>query len=561
MAAFFQTTYELVGDLLSRQIYFHVPEHQRDYSWGEDEVSQFWDDIWKGVESRTEHFLGPIVLRNTDGGKNFEIIDGQQRLTTSLILLSAIRNAYGERADALASTLQTTYFGHIDRKSRTIIPKFKMNSMNDEVFRNYIAEQKPDKEISDRAKGRSTKTPNRKILNAYSYLKSKIDELIKSDGAFDNEKLADLEEFIKEKLSVIQITVSDEADAYALFETLNERGIELSALDLLKNHLFKHAGSSREAVKRRWQETLANLDENIGSKFIRHYWVSKNGRVQAGRLYRVIRDSARDRSAVVKLSEDLLRNSELYNALSASDFEFWDEFGEDVRSNISCLKFLNAAQCMPVLMASFNMMEKEEFSKIVRLMVVMAVRYSLICQYRTGALEIAYADLAHKIAKGEIKRPGAARRYLASLYPSDQDFMNHFLSAEIRTAKHARFLLREIELQRTSGTSVPTADPAFVNLEHIMPKSQNQHWRNIGDLDGESYDSWVYRVGNLVLIEKSINNAVGSDSFEKKRIDFAKSALISTKSIAQVERWTTDEIVKRQNDLTPFAVARWKYDV
>jgi uncharacterized protein with ParB-like and HNH nuclease domain len=167
MATVIQTAHELVGDLLSRQIHYSVPEHQRDYSWTEDEVSQFWEDIWQGVQTRTEHFLGPAVVRTTQEGHSYEIIDGQQRLTTTLILLAAIRNCYGERGDPLAGTLQSTYFGHIDRRTRETIPKFKMNSVNNETFRSYIAEQKPLREVIDQERNRRTKLSNKRVLSAY----------------------------------------------------------------------------------------------------------------------------------------------------------------------------------------------------------------------------------------------------------------------------------------------------------------------------------------------------------------------------------------------------------
>jgi hypothetical protein len=561
MTTFIQTAHELVGDLLSRQIHYIVPEHQRDYSWTEDEVSQFWDDIWQGVQTGTEHFLGPAVVRTNHEGHSYEIIDGQQRLTTTLILLAAIRNCYGERADTLAGTLQSTYFGHIDRRTRETIPKFTMNSVNNETFRSYVAEQKPMREIEQQERNRRTKLTNKRILQTYLYLKRKVDEVTNVNGHFSSVPLADLEDFLKEKLSVIQIVVSDEADAFALFETLNERGIELSILDLLKNYLFKVAGTSRETVKQRWFETLANLDENVGSKFIRHYWVSKNGRVQAGRLYRAIRDSARSRADVMRLSEELTHESRLYSALSTADDELWDGRSARLREDIATLKLLNAAQCLPVLMASHRRMEPEHFERVLHPMMVMAVRYSLICQYRTGALEIAYADLAHKVSRGDLLRAGAVRRELAALYPRDDDFRTHFTSREIRTAKLARFILRELDVHASGGTVTPVSDPASVNLEHIAPKQQTADWRDIGSLHGESYDSWVFKLGNQVLLERVANRNLGTAPFSTKREVLRASQITLTRQVGERPSWDINEIRDRQAALADLAVARWRYAI
>jgi hypothetical protein len=145
---------------------------------------------------------------------------------------------------------------------------------------------------------------------------------------------------------VIQIVVSDEADAYTLFETLNERGIELSVLDLLKNYLFKKTGNSLDIIKRHWYDTLSNLDDNIGTKFLRHYWVSKNGRVQAGRLYREIRDSARTKATAMKLASDLSSTSSLYQALIVPDDPMWEGHDQRIRYNLGTLKTLNAMQAL-----------------------------------------------------------------------------------------------------------------------------------------------------------------------------------------------------------------------
>ncbi|MCO4053052.1 MAG: DUF262 domain-containing protein [Bosea sp.] len=302
MTTFMQTSHEFVGDLLSRQLHYIVPEHQRDFAWTDDEVSQFWDDITFGMQNDTEHFLGPIVVRQVEEGRLYEVIDGQQRLTTSLILLAAMRNFYHENNDTLAQTLQSTYFGYVDRRTRETHPKFSMNTTNNETFKSFITSIKPQSAIDVELANRRLKLSNGKILHCYLNLKEKINKLCTIDGRITLSPLADIEEYIKEKLSIIQIIVSDEADAYTLFETLNERGIELSILDLLKNHLFKvaGAGASREAMKQKWFETLSNLDDSQGSKFIRHYWVSKHGRVQAGALYRAIRDSARTKAAVAQ---------------------------------------------------------------------------------------------------------------------------------------------------------------------------------------------------------------------------------------------------------------------
>lgn len=559
---FIQTGSEFVGNLLSRHIQFQVPEHQRDYAWTEDEILQFWDDVWSGCEQERSHFFGPIVLKDVKSGQIFEIIDGQQRLATCLILLAAIRNKFQEQNDLeLSGAFQTAYFGELDRRTRQPKPKFRMNTSNDEVYSEFIGKFQPHQTILDKLRSRTTKHSSKRILESYVSLRQKIDEVAGSGASFNPEPLVSIEDFLRDRLSLIQIIVSDEADAYTLFETLNERGIELSVLDLLKNHLLKQAGASRDSVLRNWYETTSNLDENAGTKFLRHFWVSQNGRVQAGRLYREIRNTARTKADTIKLSDKLLADSRIYAALNLPDHDAWDKYPASVRDAIATLRLLNASQCFPILMAAYHRFDADDFDKVLRLMVVMAVRYSLICAFRTGAMEIAYADIAYRIATSGLKRPAGVRRELSSLYPSDNDFRTSFLTREIRTARHARFLLRELDIQASGGAVGAVDNTAMVNLEHVMPKAQNQYWRQIGNLGGEAYETWVYRIGNQTLVEKRINADLGAKGWAAKKDAFSRSQITLTREMAQLDSWTTDAIAKRQETLADLALNRWRYDV
>ena len=109
-------------------------------------------------------------------------------------------------------------------------------------------------------------------------------------------------------------------------------------------------------------------------------------------------------------------------------------------------------------------------------MTIMTVRYSLVCAFRTGALEINYAEIARDISSGKLKRSGAVFRQLAELYPSDQTFMSAFATLQVASGKHARFLLRELESGANQGLA-PVDDPATLNVEYVAPKARNQHWR------------------------------------------------------------------------------------
>ena len=212
-----------------------------------------------------------------------------------------------------------------------------------------------------------------------------------------------------------------------------------------------------------------------------------------------------------------------------------------------------------MLLAAFYQFDWREFEKVARLMLVMAVRYSLICSFRTGALEIRYAEIAHKISQGSIKRPGAVFNTLKDLYPSDDTFLSHFRDKEVNIAKHARYLLRELEIQSGTPELEPTIDPRSLNLEHVAPKQRNQFWRNLGDLKGVEYQQWVSRLGNQTLLETRANREASSKAFKTKLAVFRKSSLKLTKALGKASQWNTDQIHKRQEALAQLAIDRWGY--
>lgn len=562
MSTFIQSGHERIGELLSRQRKYRVPVHQRDYAWTDDEVSQFWEDIRAAmVAGSNEHFLGTIVFQQIEEDKDYEIIDGQQRLATALILLAVIRDIYYENNDDLWKDLQSTYFGRRDRRTRDIVSNFMMNSTNNEFFQKFITNRASKDKIQAALRRKTTRPTNRRLLQAYLYLRSQVESLTgQGIEGLNTNPLIELEDFLSKKLTVILVTVSDEADAFMLFETLNERGLELSILDLLKNHIFRKARGRIETVKQKWQEMNANLDEKSGIRFLRHYWVSRYGRIQAGRLFHDIRDKTVTEPAVIKLSSDLAEASIIYAALSSQDHPLWEDHTETLRRYIRNLDILNAIQCYPVLLASYEKLDSKDFEKTVWIMLVMAVRYSLIGGLRTGAIEIRYAELASRINQGKIKGAGALAREIRDLYPTDQDFSAKFTDKEIHVPKHSRFLLRELEIEARGDDLEPSLDPRDLNLDHVAPKVRNQHWNDIGDLAGIDYEDWAERLGNQVLLDTKINRELGSGSFSKKKTVYQKSKLILTSDVGKAEKWTTAEIVKRQKSLAELAVRRWRLE-
>lgn len=562
MASFINTDMLSVGECIARCRGIRVPEYQRSYAWTEDEVLQLWQDVRDSMDNkRPEYFIGPVVVKGKDT-LEVEVIDGQQRLTTIMIMLNALRLEFRKHGDAeRADLIGSQYFvGKKDIKTLQTSYKFAMNDENGTCFREYLGKEVSidviTKAAEDLPKGRS----NRLLLGAMT---SSYEQLLEYQGsAYNSARLIELYEYVTENIKILVLSVEDEADAYTIFETLNDRGRSLDTLDLLKNHLFARAKSYLPDVRSHWQSLRENLLEvDPKNRFLHHYWTSEHGRTSSNSLFRSMRADITDAASAVSFSSKAASAARVYEALQNPGSAFWDDFPVEVKRQISALVLLDAQQALPILMAANGRFSPEEFVKLTRLLVVMAIRYNFIGEQRTGVLANYYSEVARRISSGEHKKASHVASGLKPIYPSDLAFRDSFAIKSSGDARRVRFLLSEIESQMTGHAQVANPDPEKVNLEHILPKKINQHWvEEVTNIPSDEYAQYTNRIGNLVLVEKSKNKALGSKSFDEKRVELLDgSPFASTRLAAEADVWNLGAIVERQKTLAKLAVSTWSY--
>jgi uncharacterized protein with ParB-like and HNH nuclease domain len=265
-----------------------VPFYQRSYSWRTTEVSNsgspagtekvqvvdYWNDLISSFHSKTSYFLGTVVLaRGGDEGRQL-VIDGQQRLTTTSLLLAAIRDRFAlEGAEDFANSTQQDYLGKFDRRVGADRPKLILNTDDRALYetRVILGESFAPTNFSQQL-----------LIASYEYLKDRVDEFVANHGTDWRGKLNELVDWLDTGAQIVAIDVATEADAFLIFETLNDRGADLTIADLLKNYLFKQAGARLDEVRDSWVATLTNLDiDRVGNQrftnFARHLLSSRYG--------------------------------------------------------------------------------------------------------------------------------------------------------------------------------------------------------------------------------------------------------------------------------------------
>lgn len=569
----FKTVNQTYRQLIGNGLTYRIPRFQRDYSWTSEEWDDLWQDLLTTIEEKSEnkdssHYMGYLVLQSSDD-KNFDVIDGQQRLTTlSIIVLAGLKNLqklidntpeYAEQNKQRLEQLRQTYVGYLDPITLQPKSKLTLNNNNDYFYQHYLVT------LSDRIPQRNLKSSEHSLRKAFEWFDKKIAEYIKPS---DNKGVA-IATFIGEMSDLLfftVITVNDELNAYKVFETLNARGVKLSSTDLLKNYLFsiihKESNQSENNIEltqleNHWNKIVERLGSESFPDFLRVFWNGKYSFVRQNELFKKIREKITTRSEVFALIKEIDENIDLY--LSLNNPSVATDWPIKARQYAETLKLFNVKQPYVLLMSAYRNYPASDFEKILKACVVISFRYNVIGGLHTGDLEKVYHKIAMRIND---KIPyGEMILLLKEIYVKDDNFKAYFSDKYLKTTssrnkKVVRYILTEIEYKE-SQINNPRLDDTDINIEHIYPENPESGWEQFDFKDGEMM---TYRLGNMALCEKNLNSEMANLQFDHKKPLLAKSHFQTTQSVASHQDWTPSSIANRQQQMAKIATSVWRID-
>ena len=525
-----------------------VPIYQRAYAWEDRHICELFDDITRAIENREpEYFLGSIVTTRTDG---------QQRLATITILLAAIRDYCHNAGDiARAGNIEGRYLYEETFEGLELIPKLRMNDTDNDFFTKRIlaTPDSPERAIEP------SSPSHKRIEEASIYARNYIAKAASQPDPI--KYLAELLKYIRDSVRVIWMAVSDDANAFTIFETLNDRGLSLAISDLLKNYLFGLAGHDIGEVQQRWQSMISNFEDmqqgDMIVTFIRHFWSSKHGAFRERDLYAHIKAHIHSRAEALSSVKELERNSRYYAAILNPGHEIWTKYRPDTASCIGTLRLLRMVQIRPLILAVMDRMSIPRAEKVIKSMVSWSVRLLIVRALGTGTYERYYSLCAKGIRNGTIRTPEDVSKNLSQMIPTDAVFKNAFRTAEVSTHYVARYYLRTLEREAMGQPDlelVPNEDAQAVNLEHILPQTLSPSWSHISE---DEHSTLYKRLGNLALLRSRINTAAGNDGFEYKKSFYGKSDFRLTSNLSSYSEWNRKTIDKRQAELAELALKAW----
>ena len=366
-----------------------IPPYQRPYSWKEEQINDFWNDINTDEQS---FFLGSIILNKEEEKNGFiEVIDGQQRLLTTTMFLAVIRNIFLQmKENKLADAIQNNYIAFRDDDGNETF-KIQTADKTAKYYKQYIQTAG-----CDVANSKTNTKEELRIKKNFILLNSKIHSVLNKIEAADLriQKLKDLRNRVGD-LVIIEMEIFSDEVAYEIFETVNARGADLTVADLLKNLIFKKIKNKdeQEKAKRLWSEIETNI-EATGSelkKFIRYYWIGKYKFVTEKKLYVDIKNTIKDWLLFIK---DLHHSSIWYNIIIEGTVKDFSEVkhGNMIHRSIFAIRLMNVSQCFTLLLPLLNQHSKIviDFSKLVKYIELFTFKYSAVCKMPGNSVEILY---------------------------------------------------------------------------------------------------------------------------------------------------------------------------
>ena len=539
--------------LFSNDRQYLVPLFQRSYAWGVKEWKTLWQDVrlLPELEASRQHYIGAVVMYPTaatpTGVNKYAIIDGQQRLTTLFIMLVALRDVARQLGHAhLADRLTDN---HLLNKYAALPERHKL--LPNQTDRLSL------RQLTDAAPG-VVAQPGR-VAEAYDFFRGKLTDWI----AGQPDRADELARLVLDRLSLVSITLDDNDDPYVVFESLNAKGLRLTAADLIRNYLFMRIppDEQEQLSEQYWQPMQEQLGEHL-TQFVWHYLMRHGGNVPKSDVYFSFKKATEHRP-VPEVLQELSRYAPTYARLLDPARE---TARPAVRAALRRLRRTGLTVAYPLILRLYDKVGHDQAPETMLLDVLALLEnYTLrgfMAQRGTGGSNKSMQTLAARTNALD-GQPDAllddVRRYLSTQnYPSDKEVWDALLNKPLYHHAGERNVRTKLVLETLETDLNPNEAVAAdgLTIEHIMPQTLTAAWH--ADLGAESvrdHQTLLHTLGNLTLT--GYNGELSNAPFAAKRAAFATSNLSLNAALAAEPTWDGAAIRRRGALLAERILARW----
>lgn len=544
--------------IFSDDFSFTIPPYQRPYSWTTEQAGELLSDLLEAqasaiAEPSEPYFLGSIVLIKQEANPAAEVIDGQQRLTTLTILLSALRQVLKELGMKDAENLNQYIFQKGSVFANTPDrPRLSIRERDNGFFREYIQDANKDISLLE-------KTP---LTDPQKNLKSNYQFFVKELKPLGLEKCLSLAQYILNNCFLVAVSTPNMESAYRIFSVMNDRGMDLSYTDILKSEIIGAISvDKREKYTDEWEDIEEGLGRAGFDDLFSHLRTVYRKVKSQDTLLKELRTYviAKQPSSEVFIDDVLKAYAEAYRIIKNQDYAATSG-AEKVNELMAWLNRVDNADWLPPALAFFvrNHQNPEIlgdfFSALERLAAVL-----MLSKANVNERVNRYAEILTAIEKGEDLFSTSSPLHLRQ---NEKEKALLALNSDIYNAKFSRYVL--LRLDSLLADSSAKYDHKTISIEHVLPQNPrpDSQWLKWFPNEEERLE-WTHRLGNLVLLARTKNSQARNFDFDKKKTSYFQtrggvSSFALTTQVISEKEWTLRTLEKRQKQAVDLLSQYWQ---
>lgn len=538
---------------------YEIPVFQRAYAWGNAEVDDLLDDLFADHDLTADqtydepYFLGSIVLAAGDEASSpLAVLDGQQRLTTiSLILAVLAAQLKALEDEGHADIRKHLAAGKAGAKKAPILTlQPSDHDTYARILENGMIEL--DKQAARTRLGRAVARIRADLEDRLASARGK--------GATVEKALWRLVHRVLYGVAFVRIVAPSQSAAFELFETLNDRGLALSAADLVKNKLLAKASkASFEDVVDAWDNIVQTVGEAEIVNFLRFFWIADTEFVRKAKLFerydKKLKSATPDE--ITGLVTRLKHLSVAYRHIVSpdEDAETWPEgWPTTLAATLERINDFKARSCRPLFLAVAG--DPSALLKAAQFAETLTLRHSVIGEGNANSLERGYDKACRMLREGHDLDTALKEALLPEL-PRDADFVASLRRVRMARADAAWRRILLVLNQRVSSGETAVLGPKHVHIEHILPQRPSPTLLKSLGLDPQEAADLVGMLGNLTLLHAKKNHSASNKAFAEKKPLFASSEISLNKALLAKDAWGRTEIEERTEALSRLALEAW----
>lgn len=550
-----------ISKIFSSDFDYTIPSYQRPYAWTVDQASELFDDLYDFYKTEDEdsYFLGSIVLIKEEGKPRSEVIDGQQRLTTLTILISAL-------ASMLSGELKSDFENYIrepGRASQGLKPKprLSLRERDREFFAKYVQGLK----FEDLLGLNSSFLENESQKNIQSNSCLMINSL-NSKFSGDKDLLCKFGAFIVQRCFLVSVSTPSQKSAFRVFSVMNSRGLDLLPTDIIKADTIGLIDEDKQnSYNERWEDLevqIGRSDFNDLFYYIRMIYAkvkAKRALLEEFKTHVLSRNIAPE-----EFIENVLEPyAEAYQIAKNQQYESTDN-AKEINALLRWLNRIDNSDWLPPAIMFLSQHKDDTrytfwfFQKLERL-----AAYLHICGKNINQRIVRYSFLLNEMDQAEDHCHDAPLTSI-ELTSAEKEEMMRILDSNIYelTARRRNYTI--LRLDSFMSDAAATYDHSLLTIEHVLPQtvSEGSDWLNTWP-EKELRDQWIHKLANLVPLNQKRNSKAQNYDFKTKKTAYfggksGVSSYVLTTQVLNTDEWTPEKVAVRQKSLLEVLQDKWE---